>query len=59
MFSRCAEKWVVRMVIPEELRGVVGQRELVEIGLASEARAREKSAIKATVIPPDSKGLHK
>ena len=34
--------WVVRMVVPEELRGVVGQRKLVEIGLASEARARKK-----------------
>ena len=39
--------WVVRMVVPEELRGIVGQRELVEIGLPSEARAREKSAVKA------------
>ena len=34
--------WVVRMVVPEELRGVVGQRELVEIDLPSEARARKK-----------------
>ena len=39
--------WVVRIVIPEELRGVVGQRELVEIGLASEARACKKSLVKA------------
>lgn len=35
------------MVVPEELRGIVGQRELVEIGLPSEARAREKHAFKA------------
>ena len=40
-------KWVVRMVVPEELRGIIGQRELVEIGLPSDARAREKSAVKA------------
>lgn len=37
-------KWVVRMVVPEELRGIIGHRELVEIGLPSEARAREKRA---------------
>lgn len=37
-------KWVVRMVVPEELRGIIGQRELVEIGLPNEARAREKRA---------------
>lgn len=38
-------RWVVRMVVPEELRSILGQRELVEIGLPSEARAREKRAI--------------
>lgn len=38
-------KWVVRMVVPEELRGIIGQRELVEIGLPNEARAREKKAV--------------
>jgi len=37
-------KWVVRMVVPEELRTLVGQRELVEIGLPAETRAREKRA---------------
>ncbi len=40
-------KWVVRVVVPEELRGIAGQRELVEIGLPTEARAREKHAFKA------------
>jgi len=39
-------KWVDRVVVPEELRGILGQRELVEIGLPSEARAREKHAFK-------------
>lgn len=38
-------RWVVRMVVPEELRDIIGQRELVEIGLPSEARAREKKAV--------------
>jgi hypothetical protein len=38
-------RWVVRMVVPEELRDIIGQRELVEIGLPSEARAREKRAV--------------
>lgn len=38
-------KWVVRMVVPEELRGIIGQRELVEIGLPSDARSREKKAV--------------
>jgi integrase len=37
--------WVVRMVVPDELRDILGQRELVEIGLPNEARAREKLAI--------------
>lgn len=38
-------KWIVRMVVPEELRGLIGQRELVEIGLPSDAKSREKKAI--------------
>ena len=38
-------KWFVRMVVPEDLRSILGQRELVEIGLPSEARARERRAI--------------
>ena len=38
-------KWVLRMVVPGELRSILGQRELAEIGLPTEARAREKRAI--------------
>lgn len=41
-------KWIVRMVVPEERRGIIGQRDLVEIGLPSEARAREKRAVAVT-----------
>lgn len=37
-------KWIVRMTVPDELREILGQRELVEVGLPSEARAREKIA---------------
>lgn len=38
-------KWIVRMIVPEELRGIVGQRALVHVGLPPETRAREKAAI--------------
>ena len=33
------------MVVPETLRGLIGQRELIEIGLPSDAKSREKKAI--------------
>ena len=33
------------MVVPEELRGLISQRELVGIGLPSDAKSREKKAI--------------
>lgn len=38
-------RWVVRMTVPEELRAIIGQRELVEIGLPSDAKSREKKAV--------------
>jgi hypothetical protein len=38
-------RWVVRMIVPEELRAIIGQRELVEIGLPSDAKSREKKAV--------------
>ena len=38
-------RWVVRMTVPEELRAIIGQRELVEIGLPSDATSREKQAV--------------
>lgn len=38
-------KWIVRMTVPEELRAIIGQRELVEIGLPSDAKSREKKAV--------------
>lgn len=37
-------KWVVRMVVPEELRHIIGRNELVHIGLSDNAKAREKEA---------------
>jgi len=42
--QRVRGKWVVRMIVPEELRQAVGQQELVEIGLPDETRARENRA---------------
>lgn len=38
-------KWIVRMTVPEELRAIIGQRELVEIGLPSDSTSREKKAV--------------
>lgn len=38
-------KWAVRMVVPEELRHIIGRNELVQIGLPDNAKAREKMAI--------------
>lgn len=38
-------KWIVRIVVPEDLRGLIGQRELVHVGLPQEAKPREKMAI--------------
>lgn len=38
-------KWTVRMVVPEELRHIIGRNELVQIGLPDNAKAREKMAI--------------
>lgn len=39
-------KWTVRMVVPEELRHIIGRNELVQIGLPDNPRAREKMAIR-------------
>ena len=38
-------KWVVRVTVPEELRGIVGKRELVEYDLPQEKKVRERKAI--------------
>jgi hypothetical protein len=38
-------KWAVRMVVPDELRHIIGRNELVQIGLPDNAKAREKMAI--------------
>lgn len=38
-------KWTVRMVVPEELRHIIGRNELVQIGLPDNAKVREKMAI--------------
>ncbi len=35
-------KWFVRVTVPEELRSIIGLRELVERDLPSDARARER-----------------
>ncbi|WP_113913131.1 phage integrase SAM-like domain-containing protein [Roseovarius dicentrarchi] len=37
-------KWIVRLTVPDELRAIIGQRELVEGGLPSDTRARERMA---------------
>lgn len=37
-------KWKVRITVPEELRGIIGARELVESDLPADARSREKTA---------------
>ena len=37
-------KWIVRITVPDELREIVGVRELVEKDLPSDARTREKLA---------------
>jgi hypothetical protein len=39
-------KWTVRMVVPDELRHILGRNELVQIGLPDDAKAREKMAIR-------------
>lgn len=38
-------KWIVRVTVPEELREIVGKRELVEYDLPSDAKARERKAV--------------
>ena len=38
-------KWIVRVTIPEELRPIMGKRELVESDLPADARARERKAV--------------
>ena len=38
-------KWIVRITVPEELRGLVGVRELVEKDLPSNLRERVASGI--------------
>ncbi|MCA0996296.1 tyrosine-type recombinase/integrase [Alloyangia pacifica] len=38
-------KWVVRVTVPEELRAILGKRELVENDLPNDSRARERKAI--------------
>ncbi len=38
-------KWVVRVTVPEELREIVGKRELVDYELPSDAKARERKAV--------------
>lgn len=37
-------KWLVRLTVPDELRAIIGQRELVERDLPSDSRARERLA---------------
>jgi hypothetical protein len=37
-------KWLVRITVPEELRNIVGARELVEKDPPSDARKRERHA---------------
>lgn len=37
-------KWIVRITVPPELRDIIGHRELVESGLPSDAKTREKLA---------------
>lgn len=37
-------KWIVRITVPDELRDIIGVRELVEKDLPSDARTREKLA---------------
>lgn len=37
-------KWIVRITVPDELREIIGVRELVEKDLPSDARTREKLA---------------
>lgn len=39
-------KWVVRIVVPEELRHIIGRNELWHIGLPDKAKEREKQALK-------------
>jgi integrase len=39
-------KWVVRLVVPEELRHIIGRNELVHIGLSDNAKARDKEALR-------------
>lgn len=39
-------RWVVRIVVPEKLRHILGRNELVHIGLPDNIRAREKEALK-------------
>ena len=39
-------RWVVRIVVPEELRHILGRNELVHIGLPDNIRAREREALK-------------
>jgi hypothetical protein len=38
-------KWLVRITVPEELRNIVGARELVEKDPPSDARKRERLAL--------------
>lgn len=37
--------WVVRVTVPEELRDIIGVRELVERGLPNDTRQRERLAV--------------
>lgn len=39
-------KWKVRVTVPEELRDIIGARELVESGLPSDAKSRERLALR-------------
>ena len=38
-------KWIVRVTVPEELREIIGKRELIEYDLPADKRARERKAV--------------
>lgn len=38
-------KWIVRVTVPEELREIIGKRELVEYDLPADKKARERRAV--------------
>ena len=38
-------KWIVRVTVPEELREIIGKRELVEYDLPADEKARERRAV--------------